>query len=313
MTKVLVTGASGFIGRNVLLATPPYWDIVATYSASEDFPGFLDRHELTHITPVRCDLADFSAVQRLVGDHGHAFDIGLYLAANVSIPLSVEHPLIDLTANTIALLNTLESIRCGRFVYMSSGAVYDGLAGRVDPTMPLNPRFPYAISKLASEHYVRFFRYRRQKLESFVILRFFGAFGPYEPSRKIYTKLIRALVLEGTTEFKVTGDGRNLIDAMYVDDAVNGILGVLTSEVKDVVVDFASGSSISINGLVERVSSVFEVPVKIVNVGITEEYIEFDVDTEPMADMFGFRPSISLDDGLVRFHKHLVREQDRGS
>ena len=44
---------------------------------------------------------------------------------------------------------------------VSSGAVYDGLTGEVTPATPVSPRLPYAISKLASEQYLRFFAERR--------------------------------------------------------------------------------------------------------------------------------------------------------
>ena len=122
-------------------------------------------------------------------------------------------------------------------IFFSSGAVYDGLTGLVSPESKLNPKLPYAISKLASEQYIQFFA-KKGQIENYIILRFFGAFGPYEPERKIYTKLVRAFALEGKDEFVVRGDGKNLIDAMYVDDTIDGILKVMASSEKNKIVDF---------------------------------------------------------------------------
>src|SRR4029453_6016727 len=86
---------------------------------------------------------------------------------------------------------------------------------------------PYAISKLASEEYIRFYADRRGAPANFINVRFFGAFGPYEPLRKITPRFLTA-VGRGDRDFTLRGDGRNLIDFMYVDDAVRGLLALVT-------------------------------------------------------------------------------------
>jgi uncharacterized protein YbjT (DUF2867 family) len=62
--RILLTGASGFIGKNLLLQKPDTWDVVAIYRNPE-FLEFVTRHHLNHITPVQCDLSDKSDVTRL--------------------------------------------------------------------------------------------------------------------------------------------------------------------------------------------------------------------------------------------------------
>src|SRR5207253_3027359 len=133
-----------------------------------------------------------TAVRRLGQLAGRA-DAALYLAANSDPAASAERPRWDLESNTVGLVNFLESCAVDHLVYVSSGAVYDGLIGPVSPASPVAPRLPYAISKLASEQYVRFFSERRRSVGSFIIVRFFGAYGPYEPARKITTRWLLAL------------------------------------------------------------------------------------------------------------------------
>ena len=65
-------------------------------------------------------------------------------------------------------------------------------------------------------------------IDSYLNVRFFGAYGPYEPSRKITTKWMRA-VMNGHREFTIRGNGENLIDFMHVDDAVDGFLRLTSS------------------------------------------------------------------------------------
>src|SRR6185312_1220165 len=217
--NVLVTGASGFIGRNVLLRAPRGWNITALYH-STGLEAFVREQGLTNVRPVRCDLTSQAAVAGFARDHS-LFDACLYLAANGDPAKSAARPAWDLTLNTLGLVTLLEHVRVGHFVYVSSGAVYDGLNGAVSPATPVAPLLPYAISKLASEHYLRAFAGRTKTVGSCVNVRFFGAYGPYEPDRKITTKWIRA-VMNGQREFTLRGNGQNLIDFIYIDDAVDG-------------------------------------------------------------------------------------------
>src|SRR5205814_10129350 len=99
-----------------------------------------------------------------------------------------------------------------------------------------------------------------------------------EPGRKIYTRLVRAFAEEKTRTFIIRGDGRNLIDAMYVDDAVRGFLMLLGAE-SDAgaceTIDFASGTPLSIADLVRTAAATFGIDPEIRFTGEVPEYIEF--------------------------------------
>ena len=307
--RVILTGASGFIGRNLLLRAPRDWDIIAVYHRTADLEAFVREHGLSQVRPVACDLTDETAARRL-GQLAGPADAALYLAANSDPAASAERPQWDLESNTMGLVNFLDGCTVDHLVYVSSGAVYDGLAGAVSPASPVAPRLPYAISKLASEQYVRFFSERRRSVGSFITVRFFGAYGPYEPARKITTRWLLALAA-GQREFVVRGDGDNLIDFMYVDDAVDGFLTLLQARGMTATVDFASGAPVSVNEIVRAMGRVLEVPVTIRHQGTTEEYIRFWTEDRTLRERFGIAPSIPFDDGLRRlaafFDKDRVR------
>ncbi len=305
--RLIVTGASGFIGRNVLIRAPRDWDIVAVAHRSPGLEAFVADHQLSNVRVVRCDLTDAAAVRALAVEAGRA-DTGLYLAANGDPAMSAERPRWDLESNTVALVTFLEHCPVDHLVYLSSGAVYDGLIGPVSPATPAAPRLPYAISKLASEYYVRFFSERRRTPLSYINVRFFGAYGPYEPARKITTRWLLALAA-GQREFTLRGNGENLIDFMYVDDAVDGMLRLVQAAGTSTTVDFASGAPVSVNAVVQAMARTLGVDVSVRHQGVTEEYIQFHSIDRSMNDRFGFAPTLSFDAGLRRLVEFFERER----
>jgi nucleoside-diphosphate-sugar epimerase len=304
--RVIVTGASGFIGRNVLLRAPRTWEVMALWH-STPLDRFVSEHALNHVRPVHCNLRDADAVARVAREVAGRADAVLYLAANGDPAASFERPLWDLESNAAALVTFLQHCPAEHFVFASSGAVYDGLTGPVTPATPVSPRLPYAISKLASEHYVRFFAEKRRSIESYINVRFFGAYGPYEAERKITTRWLRAMAA-GVREFVIRGDGRNLIDFMYVDDAVDGYLTLLQARGTSATVDFASGAPATIDDVVKAMARALGTEVSIRHEGRVAEYIEFHSADTTLGDRFGIVPSIPFDEGFRRLKTFFERQ-----
>ena len=301
--RLLVTGGSGFIGRNLLRSLPRSWDVCAPYLSSADFPRFLEQHGRASVRAVRVDLADTVGVEAL-HEVATEWDACVYLAANGDPARSVSEPALDLRANALALVNLLERHRFGTFVYFSSGAVYDRLNGGVSPGSAVAPVLPYAVSKLAAERYLRHF-HERGTVASPWIVRFFGAFGPYEPARKIYNRLVRQFAFRRDPHFTIRGDGRNLIDAMYVDDTIAAIRLMLENPGQAATVDLASRAPITLSELVERAACAFDLEADITYEGNVPEYIQFFTVDDAVRDRLGFTPTVTLEDGLRRFAAHL--------
>lgn len=307
--KVLVVGASGFVGRNLLLRAPADWKVYGVYRSSSTFPLFLGEKKLSNVTPIQCTLANEDSITAVRKATGGEVDVCIMTWGNSDIALSASSPLVDLHANVIPILNILESLDIHRIVFVSSGAVYLGNSGIVHEDSPTNPSVPYGISKLASELYIRAYAQHRKEGMQYVIARFFGAYGPYEPARKIYTNLVKSFGLKREQTFRIRGDGENLIDAMYVSDAVDGLLRMATMPAENMTVNFAVGHPISIKDLVHRAAAVFGIrDVQIIADGFTHEPISFVADTSLMKQRFDFNPTISFEDGIVMLHNHLKEQ-----
>jgi nucleoside-diphosphate-sugar epimerase len=307
--KVLVVGASGFLGRNILLEAPRDWQIVGVYRDSSTFLDFVRERGLQNVVPLRSSLQDKQEAESLRTATGGTVDVCVMVWGNSDIGLSVREPLLDLSANLVPLLNLLKAVEIRRFIFVSSGTVYLGQRGIVSETAVAQPLVPYGITKLASELYIRAFVEERRTEMEYVVARFFGAFGPYEPPRKIYTKLVQAFALNGERSFSMRGNGENLIDAMYVSDAVAGLLRMATADAANVTVNFAMGQPTTINELVRRAARLFGVSEpELVHEGATAEPIGFLADTSLMRNLYGLAPQVTLEDGLLLLERHLREE-----
>jgi len=308
--KVLISGASGFIGRNVLRACPRSWDVVATWHRSEDFPSFLEAHGLSHVLGFRCDLRTADGAEALAEFVGGRADAVLHLVSSGNPAWSEAHPAEELCFTAVPLARLCERVATERLVFVSSGAVYEGLTGEVKPGLPLHPTLPYAVAKLAAERLVEFFR-QRGRLGSYVIARLMGAYGPYEAPRKIYTRLVEAFGVRRERRFELRGDGQNWIDAMYVDDAVRGLLAMLTGAPSDLTVDFGVGAPLTLDELVRAAARTFGIDdVEIVHTGAVAEHHRFHVSAGRVAELYGFRPQVSLEEGLRRLHRWIVERRE---
>jgi UDP-glucuronate 4-epimerase len=144
------------------------------------------------------------------------------------------------------------------------------------------------------------------------VVRFFGAYGPYEAPHKIYTRLIWALGIEGQCRYTIYGDGKNLIDAMYVDDAVEAIQRMLIGSHWNDTVNLAGGRPRTLEQLVEEVGEALGVgKVSISKQGLANESNEFWGSTREMKEFFGFQPQTTLGEGIRRFKDFFLAEPRR--
>ncbi|MFQ5672480.1 MAG: NAD-dependent epimerase/dehydratase family protein [Nitrospinales bacterium] len=308
--RILVTGASGFIGKNILTKwSLPVSKITAIYHET-DLTDFCRERTLKHVAPVPCDLGSPEDIGKLVEVHGGFYDLIIYLAANGDPAKSASDPALDLEMNTKYLINLLEQITCGKFIFFSSGAVYDKLKGPVTPGSALNPVLPYAVSKLASERYIEFFSRHRKTINTYYLIRFFGAYGEFEPERKIFRRLLETFQNRSSADYPIKGNGLNLIDAMHAEDTVRALEKIAESNKDSMTLDLASHDPLTVNQLVEKAASLCGCKVELKHEGQAPEYIEFRTVDDTMKKEFGFVPEISLETGLKWYIDQLERRKN---
>tara|TARA_Y100000310_G_C20682269_1_gene816687 strand:+ start:2401 stop:3321 length:921 start_codon:yes stop_codon:yes gene_type:complete len=304
--KLLLTGASGFLGKNFMELAPKDIEITGIYNSSTDIVNFVEEKKLTNVKLFKCDLTNKKEVEDLFEKIGKDFNYCLFLAANVDIPLSFKNPELDFKITVTGLQNFLE--KCSnikRFIYMSSAAVYDGNSGSVSVDTKLNPKVPYCKSKLAAELCVKSFS-ELGKLKEFAILRFGGAFGLYS-EKKFMSTLVKDISLQNKNEIEVYGTGENIINVMYVKDTVNALLKCLDSD-KNVVCNLGQ-ENITITEIVKRVAKAFgkEVSIKYTPKVEDQKYIGFEIVVD-FNEIFDFTPEYSFEEGIREFGSLMKNE-----
>jgi len=249
LPKYLVTGAAGFIGRSIA---------AALLSSGETVRG-ID----SFITGKRSNLAGLEGMEFIEGDLADpavcakacaGIEVIFHEAALASVPRSVQDPAgtnrncVDATLNVLVAAKTA-GVR--RVVYAGSSSAYGDT-----PTLPKHeemlphPISPYAVAKLAGEHYMGAFT-RVYGLET-VVLRYFNVFGPYQDPTSHYSGVLaifcrRMLAGKQPTIF---GNGEQSRDFTYIDNVVHANLLAASAAAEKVsgrVMNLATGKRITLN------------------------------------------------------------------
>ena len=231
-------------------------------------------------------------------------DCVFHLAARVLVAESVLYPREYNAVNvggTVSLMEAMRDVGVRRVVLISSGAVY-GEQGKqpLCEDSPANPRSPYAVSKLAAEHYVRTIG-DLWKIET-VVLRVFNAYGPGQhlpPSHPpVIPNFLRQATRGGT--LVVHNDGSQTRDYVFIDDVVSAMVAAATAPGLDHnILNVGSGTETSVRELVDLV----------LQVSHSDAEVMFNPRTDPgvsrmCADLtqarakLGYRPRVSLVEGL---------------
>ena len=224
--RALVTGGAGFIGSNLadrLLAEGFEVRVFDNLST-----GFRDNVP-SDAELVEGDIRDEAAVRAAVP----GVDVVFHQAAHRAVLQSVQNPLSTDLANThgtLLVLKAAQDAGVRRVVAASSSSIYGGAEQLPTPeSAPLVPRSPYAVSKLAGEHYCRVWA-ELFGLET-VALRYFNVYGPRQRPDSAYAAVIPLFTRALRTGARpvVHGDGGQSRSFAYIDDVVAANLAAATA------------------------------------------------------------------------------------
>jgi UDP-glucose 4-epimerase len=303
LARYLVTGAAGFIGRSIA---------AALLKRGESVRG-VDNF----ITGKRTNLAGLEAMDFMEGDLADpavcaractGIEIVFHEAALASVPRSVADPAATNRNCVDATLNVLVAARAAgvrRVIYAGSSSVYGDT-----PTLPKheqmlpNPVSPYAVAKLAGEHYMRSFT-RVYGLET-VTLRYFNVFGPYQDPTSHYSGVLAIFCRKmlGGEQPAVYGDGEQSRDFTYIDNVVYANLlaaAAPAEKVSGVVMNCATNSAITLNRTFEILKELTGYQGALAYVDPRSGDIRHSLaDIRLAGELLGYAPEVDFAEGLRR-------------
>jgi len=299
--QALVTGGAGFIGSNIVDALVARGDdVVVLDDLSTGFATNLH----PSATLVEGSVADEATVGRAIA----GCEVVFHQAAHKAVLRSVERPLTTDTANTHGTLTVLKAAADAgvrRFVHASSSSVYGGAAVVPTPeSAPLLPRSPYAVTKLAAEHYCRVFT-ELYGLET-VALRYFNVYGPRQRPDATYAAVIPLFVdalLHGRAP-EVHGDGLQSRDFTYISDVVGANLAAATAPgaaCAGHAYNIAPGTAASLLDILASLGTLLGVTPEPSFVASRAGDVRHSLADSTAAERdLGYRCTVTLDDGLAR-------------
>jgi nucleoside-diphosphate-sugar epimerase len=303
-TSSLVTGGAGFIGSSIVRALLARGDRVRVID--NFFSG--KRENLAEVAGdielIEGDVRDEAAVARACD----GIDLIFHQAAIPSVPRSLADPLSSNDANitaTLKLLWTAKKAGVRRLIYAASSSAYGDT-----PTLPKvetmrpAPLSPYAVSKLASEHYCQVFA-GAYGLET-VCLRYFNVFGARQDPQSEYAAVIPRFVTAGLQGKGVTifGDGTQSRDFCYIDNNIEANMAASTAPAADVsgrVFNVACGAATTLNDVVKIIGDIVghAIPVTYAP-GRVGEVKHSLADITAARSQLGYRGAITFEEGLKR-------------
>jgi len=301
-SKILVTGGAGFIGSHLVdrLMKEGYEVVILDNFFSGDIENIKNHLESEMLYLVKGDVRSSDNVKEAVRN----VDAVFHLAAIVSVPLSIENPLLVNDVNVTGTLNLLEaSLKADvkRFIYASSCAVY-GEVDRlpIDERCPTNPLSPYAVSKLAAECYCKIFcdNYGLDTL----CLRYFNVYGLRQTGDS-YSGVITQFIdrLKQRKPPIIYGDGQQTRDFVHVKDIVEANMLALNCQLgAGEMINVGTAKSTTINELANFLIEFFgQAHLRPVYRAPREGDIRNSyADIGKAEKMLGYRPKITVKKGI---------------
>jgi UDP-glucose 4-epimerase len=304
MALYLITGIGGFIGSSLaraLLARGENVRGIDNFATGkrENISEILDRIDF-HETSILNLEAMREAFQGV--------DYVLHQAAIPSVPKSVLDPVASNQANVDGTVNVLVAARDAkvkRVIYAASSSAYGDT-----PTLPKHeamtpdPISPYAVAKLAGEHYMISF-YRCYQLET-VALRYFNVFGPRQDPSSPYSGVLAKFITQmlGGQPPTMYGDGEQSRDFTYIDNVVEANLLACQAPAQQAagqVFNIATGRRITLNETFKALQNLTSYSGQ-PNYGPERGGdIKHSLASIAKAEAaFGYRPKVDFEEGLQR-------------
>lgn len=307
MAKVLVLGANGFLGSNIVKDLLKRNFNVRAFCSSKEI-------HLNNLEPIldsievhKGDFLNLNDLDKALKDIDYVFHM-----VSLSTPASsAQNYLFDITENVVPTVKFLElcvTHKIKKVIFPSSGgAIYgDHNIEKYNEETITDPISPYGISKLTIEKYLNYF-YKFHDLD-YLALRISNPYGVGQSIHGSQGLISIALnLIKEKQPITIYGDGSNVRDYIYISDMSNFICNIFDKNTKQKIYNVGFGEGYSINQILSAMKDVTQAPNIEVNY---QPERKFDVekvvlDISRIKDEFGFKPTTTLKEGLLKTWKYI--------
>ncbi len=301
--RILVTGGAGFIGSHTVDA------LVAAGTHEVSVLDGLSSGKREQVSPAarfyEADLRNAEAILPIL--EREKPEVIYHLAAQMDVRRSVADPALDAGINLVGFLNVMEAARRNglrRVVFASTGGAIYGEQEQFpcDEGHPRRPVSPYGVAKLATEAYLFF--YKVQYGVDYVALRYANVYGPrQDPHGEAGVVAIFCGRMLGSMPSTIFGDGEQTRDYIFVGDVARANVAALGAKASDAF-NIGTGVETSVNQLYRSLASAagLKTPPSYAPARPGEQRRSV-ISPARAGQVLGWRPEVTLDDGLERTFK----------
>ena len=296
--RILVTGATGFVGRQIVKLLLDLGCRVAAVQHNSKLPYDLSSRCETIFSG---DITNSSFQKEIVTGCKIICHTAAHIPSKSNDDIDAEK---SYQINSLASLGLVSaaSLHCvNRFIYISSANLYGNVNHECDESTLPNPTgvaANYFISKLAGEKYITNVCMKNKM--DYVILRIGTPFGPGEPDIKAIPSFLKSSILG--KPIRITNGGLAKYNFVYVEDIAQCVLSAITKGSSGIY-NIGSGESVSIFDVVQNIGKIFkDVKIAIENENIPNGNFHgfASISIKKACNVFNFYPT-SLHDGLLKY------------
>ena len=313
--KILVTGAAGFIGHNVVRFLEQQGNEIFGIDNRTNY-GFIPEDELEYLFkerskrmrtfPLVGDIRNGNDIRQRVG----IFNIKtiVHLASFPRQKVVEQDPVLASEVMSTGLINLLEAAKLHkikRFVYISSSMVYGDFENDVNEDAVCNPIGQYGIMKYMGEQLVK--DYARKYGFEYVIIRPSAVYGEYDVEDRVVSKFMLS-AMRGET-LKVKGAGE-VLDFTYVEDAAMGIAQATMNDKSANKIYNITRSDTKLTTLLEAAELAVSIAGK-GNIEVMDRDLSFPkrgrLNIERAIQDFNYDPQVNVEEGFRRYYEWFQR------
>lgn len=330
--RILVTGGAGFIGSAVVRRAIELGHFVVnvdalTYAGNLANLTSVETHPNYHFE--QADITDLTAMERILNYYQPG--VVVHLAAESHVDRSIDGPAAFIQTNIVGTYTLLEATRAYwsslggdqsfLFHHVSTDEVFGSLS--LDPSTQFtentayDPRSPYSASKASSDHLVRAW-HETYKLP-ITMSNCSNNYGPYHFPEKLIPMAILSCLAERA--IPLYGEGINVRDWLYVDDHADAILKIVSEGVIGRSYNVGGDAELSNRDLVTRICTMLDGKRARAGGGSYTSLIQqvkdrpghdlrYAIDFSRIQDELGWRPSVTIDEGLERTVQWYLDHED---